>query len=249
MLNGSTTRPALAGEIACDFSGAYRPRRGNAATEEPLSPEARAEMIGQAARKIEELFDILLIDHSADPNTRDTPRRVATAFVEELLSGRYTPPPRVTQFDDVHSSDELIVTGPIEVRSMCAHHLMPIYGHAVIGILPDADGRLVGLSKYDRIVDHFARRLQSQEELVRQIGDFIVEKTRPRGLIIRMSAVHMCKTHRGVHASHSGRMVNFYSYGELESDGAARRAFLSECTGMEAGLTAGELLRGGLSLR
>jgi GTP cyclohydrolase IA len=235
MLNGSTTRPALAEEIACTFTKGFRPRRGNCATEAPLPPEARAEMIGRAARKIEELFDVLLIDYRADPNTRDTPRRVATALVEELLSGRYTPPPRVTQFDDVRPSDELIVTGPIEVRSMCAHHLMPIYGHAVIGILPDAEGRLVGLSKYDRIVDHFARRLQSQEELVRQIGDFIVAETWPRGLVIRMSAVHMCKTHRGVQASHSGRMVNFYSYGELEVDGPARRAFLAECSGMEAG--------------
>ena len=242
MLNGSTTQPALAGEIACHVSDGHRPRRGNAATEEPLSPEAKAEMIGRAARTIEKLFDVLLIDHKADPNTRDTPRRVATALVEELLSGRYTPPPRVTQFDDVRSSDELIVTGPIEVRSMCAHHLMPIYGHAVIGILPDADGRLVGLSKYDRIVDHFARRLQSQEELVRQIGDFIVAETRPRGLIIRMSAVHMCKTHRGVQASHSGRMVNFYSHGELADDGPARRAFLAECTGLEVGLAATAML-------
>jgi GTP cyclohydrolase IA len=248
MLNGSTTRSALAGGIACDVSDGQRPRRGNAATEEPLSPEARAEMIGRAARKIEELFDILLIDHAADPNTRGTPRRVATAFVEELLCGRYMPPPRVTQFDDVHSSDELIVTGPIEVRSMCAHHLMPIYGHAAIGILPDAEGRLVGLSKYDRIVDHFARRLQSQEELVRQIGDFIVAETRPRGLMIRMSAVHMCKTHRGVQASHFGRMVNYYSYGELEGDGPSRRSFLSECAGMEAGLATGNSGRGAPSL-
>jgi GTP cyclohydrolase IA len=249
MLNGSTTRSALAGGIACDVSDGQRPGRGNAATEEPLSPETRAEMIGRAAGKIEELFDVLLIDHRVDPNMRDTPRRFATALVEELLSGRYMPPPRVTQFDDVRPSNELIVTGPIEVRSMCAHHLMPIYGHAVIGILPDAEGRLVGLSKYDRIVDHFARRLQSQEELVRQIGDFIVAETRPRGLMIRMSAVHMCKTHRGVQASHSGRMVNYYSHGELEEDGPARRSFLIECAGMQTALAASEPARNGLSLR
>jgi GTP cyclohydrolase IA len=143
-----------------------------------------------------------LIDRSADPNTRDTPRRVARAFVEELLRGRYAEPPLLTRFDDVSASDGLVVTGPIAVRSMCAHHLMPIYGHAIIGILPARGRTILGLSKYDRIVDHFARRLQSQEEMVRQIGEFIVETAGPRGLVVRVSAVHMCKTHRGVGASH-----------------------------------------------
>lgn len=246
MLNGSRTSSAFAEGIACDLPRVLGSRRGNAATEEPLSPEDRQEMIGRAARKIEELLDVLLVDHGSDPNTRETPQRVATALVEELLSGRYAPPPRVTQFDDVRQSEELIVTGPIEVRSMCAHHLMPIYGHAFIGILPGGAGKLVGLSKYDRIVDHFARRLQSQEELIRQIGDFIVEETLPRGLIIRISAVHMCKTHRGVHSSHSGRMVTFYSYGELEEDGPGRRSFLMECAGMEASLGGSEAGRGAL---
>jgi GTP cyclohydrolase I len=248
MLNGSRTSTAFADGIACDLPDPRGPQRGNAAMEEPLSDKDRLEMIGRAAHKIEELLDVLLVDHRSDPNTRGTPQRVATALVEELLCGRYAPPPRVTQFDDVRQSDELIVTGPIEVRSMCAHHLMPIYGHAFIGILPGGASRLVGLSKYDRIVDHFARRLQSQEELIRQIGDFIVEETRPRGLIIRISAVHMCKTHRGVHSSHSGRMVTFYSHGELEEDGAVRRSFLMECAGIDVGM-AGGAVPGGALLR
>ena len=89
---------------------------------------------------------------------------------------------------------------------MCAHHLMPIYGHAYIGILPSASGKIIGLSKYDRIVDYFATRLQIQEELVKQIGDYVVDMTKPRGLAVRICAVHMCKTQRGVRASRrSGR--------------------------------------------
>ena len=81
---------------------------------------------------------------------------------------------------------------------------MPIYGHAFVGALPSADGRIIGLSKYDRIVDYFAARLQIQEELVKQIGDFLVEKTSPRGLAVRISAAHMCRTHRGVRAEPHG---------------------------------------------
>ena len=78
--------------------------------------------------------------------------------------------PRITDFENAQAFDQLIVTGPIELRSTCAHHLMPIYGHVFVGALPSADGRIIGLSKYDRIVDHFAARLQIQEELVKQIA-------------------------------------------------------------------------------
>ena len=72
-------------------------------------------------------------------------------YVEELLAGRFCAPPEITEFDSAEASGELIVTGPIEVRSICAHHLMPIYGTAIVGIVPAA-GRLIGLSKYDRLV-------------------------------------------------------------------------------------------------
>jgi GTP cyclohydrolase I len=110
-------------------------------------------MMAAAARKVEELFDVLQIDHRNDHNTRDTPKRVAKMFVQEMLRGRYNAPPDITDSDNADGYSGLIVTGPIEVRSTCAHHLMPIYGEAYIGILPSPDGRIIGLSKYDRIVD------------------------------------------------------------------------------------------------
>jgi GTP cyclohydrolase I len=187
-----------------------------------------------AAQKIEELFDILLIDHRNDHNTRDTPSRVAKMFVEETMRGRYALPPRITDFDNVERCDQLIVTGPLEVRSTCAHHLMPIFGHAVIGILPSAEGKIIGLSKYDRIVDHFSSRLQIQEELVQQIERFIVETTAPRGLAVRVSAVHMCKSHRGVRASRASRMVNTTYYGALGADPQLKAEFLQECAMLES---------------
>lgn len=193
----------------------------------------RAIMMAQAARKLEELFDVLHIDHRNDHNTRDTPRRVAKMFVEEILHGRYGEPPQITEFDNVERFDQLIVTGPIEVRSMCAHHLMPIVGSAYIGVLPSPDGKIIGLSKYDRIVEHFASRLQIQEELVTQIGNYIMEKTSPRGLAVRISAIHMCKTHRGVRAGTNSRMINSSFYGELLSDQNLKNEFLQECHSLD----------------
>jgi GTP cyclohydrolase I len=193
-------------------------------------------MKAAVARKIEELFDILCIDHTNDHNTRETPARVAKMFVEETMRGRFTAPPRITDFDNVERYDQMIVTGPIEVRSTCAHHLMPIYGHATIGIMPSADGKIIGLSKYDRIVEYFSSRLQIQEELVKQIERFIVDTTEPRGLAVRISAVHMCKTHRGVLASRSSRMVNSSFYGVMAQEAALRAEFLQECVMLERNL-------------
>ena len=201
----------------------------NEAVEGVSSPVEQALLVAAAARKLEELFDVLRIDHANDHNTRDTPRRVAKMLVHEILRGRYSEPPDITEFENALGFDNLIVTGPIELRSTCAHHMMPIYGEVFIGILPARDGKIIGLSKYDRIVEYFASRLQIQEELVKQIGNFIVEKTAPRGLAVRISAVHMCKTHRGVQATHRGRMVNTAFYGELAHDRDLQNAFLHEC--------------------
>ncbi len=194
----------------------------------------RESLKAAAAKKIEELFDVLKIDYRNDHNTRETPQRFAKMLVEETLSGRYTQPPKITDFDNAQNYDELIVTGPIEVRSTCAHHMMPIYGSAFIGVLPSVDGKIIGLSKYDRIVDYFASRLQIQEELVKQIEKFIVDTTQPRGLAVRISAVHMCKTHRGVRASHKSRMVNSTFYGEMSRNPSLRAEFLQECAVLES---------------
>lgn len=149
-----------------------RPLLANAALDAPLGSAEKDSMIDAAAQKVSELFDILQIDHRHDHNTRDTPRRVARMYVEELLAGRFDPPPVITEFENAQQFKGLIVTGPIDLRSTCAHHLMPIYGSVIIGILPSSDGRIIGLSKYDRVVAHYAARFQIQEELTKQIGDY-----------------------------------------------------------------------------
>jgi GTP cyclohydrolase I len=193
----------------------------------------RAQMVSAAAKKLEELFDILQLDHRNDHNMQQTPRRVAKMLVEELMYGRYNAPPSITEFENVERYDQLIVTGPIEVRSTCAHHLMPIYGQAFIGVLPSPDGKIIGLSKYDRIVHYFSARLQIQEELVGQIGKYIMDMTRPRGLAVRISAVHMCKTQRGVRAGINSRLVNSAFYGAFLDNQQLKTEFLQECLSLE----------------
>ena len=212
------------------------PTFGNQAVAGLIRDNDRLAVREAAAQKLEELFDVLMIDHRNDHNTRETPARVAKMFVEEIMRGRFTSPPKITEFDNVERCEQLIVTGPLEVRSTCAHHLMPIFGHAIIGILPSAEGKIIGLSKYDRIVDYFSSRLQIQEELVKQIERFVVDNTAPRGLAVRISAVHMCKSHRGVRASRASRMVNTTYYGALASDPQLKAEFLQECAMLERNL-------------
>jgi GTP cyclohydrolase I len=198
-----------------------------------LTPAEKAQMIELAAKKLEELFDVLQLDTKNDHNMQETPQRVARMLVEDLMYGRYNAPPAVTEFENVERFDQLLVTGPIEVRSTCAHHLMPIVGQAYIGVLPSPDGKIIGLSKYDRIVHYFSARLQIQEELVAQIGKFIMDTTRPRGLAIRISAMHMCRTQRGVRAGLDSRMVNSAFYGEFLTDSNLKAAFLQETLALE----------------
>src|SRR5215470_6537399 len=215
----------------------HRPKKINALCNEvlqqPLTASESEAMKRSLAKKFEEIFDILRIDHRNDHNTRDTPRRVAKMYVEEIMNGRFSSPPDITEFENAGQYSQLIVSGPIEVRSMCAHHVMPIYGSAFIGVLPAPNGKIIGLSKYDRIVEHFSTRLQIQEELVQQIANFIVEKTNPLGLAVRITAVHMCKTHRGVRSTHNGRMVNSSFHGELLTNETAKSMFVQECLSLE----------------
>lgn len=198
-----------------------------------MDPAEQAQMVSAASKKLEELFDVLQLDHKNDHNMQQTPRRVAKMLVEELMYGRYNAPPSITEFENVERYDQLLVTGPIEVRSTCAHHLMPIFGAAFIGVLPSPDGKIIGLSKYDRIVHYFSARLQIQEELVGQIGKYIMDMTRPRGLAVRISAVHMCKTQRGVRAGINSRMVSSAFYGEFQVNPNLKSEFLQECLSLE----------------
>lgn len=144
------------------------------------------------------LLDELHIDWRADHNMQETPMRVAKMLVDESFSGRYLPQPRITDFPNASNVDQLITTGPVDVKSTCSHHLQPIYGKAWVGVLPKPKGRIIGLSKFNRVVDYFARRPQIQEEMTAQITNFLQDVLKPAGIIVLIKARHFCVCARGV---------------------------------------------------
>lgn len=148
--------------------------------------------------KIEHLYYLILkelgIDCDTDQHTKDTPKRLAKMYLDEVMSGRYTELPKITTFDATHQ--ELVVVKDIEVRSMCSHHFVPIIGKAHIGYIPDK--KVVGLSKFARIIEHFSRRPQIQEELTNQIFTYLEELLEPLSLYLIIEAEHYCMIWRGV---------------------------------------------------
>ena len=154
------------------------------------------ELVDEVADKFEAVIRSLIIDTSNDHNTQGTARRVAKMFVKEIFWGRYANPPKVTAFPNVTEYDELYVTGPITIRSTCAHHFQNIVGKAYIGVFPGKN--VIGLSKFNRITDWIASRPQIQEEMTVQIADAIEKETEADGVAVLIQAEHHCMTQRGV---------------------------------------------------
>jgi GTP cyclohydrolase I len=128
---------------------------------------------------------------------RDTPARVARAYAEMFSGLRQTPEEVLTTtFDAGH--DEMVIVKDIELYSTCEHHLVPFHGVAHIGYIPNANGRITGLSKLARLVDVFAKRPQVQERLTTQVADSLVRILEPRGAIVVMECEHLCMSMRGV---------------------------------------------------
>ena len=164
-----------------------------------LPPSLRTEAI---ADKFGEILEVLGIDYTQDPQTKDTPQRFARMLFE-VCSGRYADPPKLTEFpndislnQDNYPLDELVVVGPIRFNSLCSHHFVPVIGNAYIGYVPDE--YLVGLSKFSRVVEYFAKRPQIQEVMTTQIFDFLMEQVKPKHLAVFVDAVHFCMYWRGV---------------------------------------------------
>ncbi len=168
----------------------------------------------------------LVIDVEGDHNTRETARRVAKMYVMEVFRGRYVPPPKVTEFPNASHLNELMIMGPVTVRSACSHHLCPIMGKLWIGVMPNEDSDLIGLSKYSRIADWVLSRPQIQEEAIIQLADLLVAMVKPDGLAVVMEADHFCMHWRGV-KDNASKMVNSVMRGVFLENGALRREFLS----------------------
>ena len=184
------------------------------------------ELKAEVQQRVHELLHALVIDTEHDHNTQDTARRVAKMFVDEVFRGRYQPMPAVTEFPNVERLNELMIVGPITVRSACSHHLCPIFGKVWIGLLPNEHSNLIGLSKYARICDWVMSRPQIQEEAVTMLADELMQRVRPDGLAIVMEADHFCMHWRGVKDTDTA-MVNSVMRGAFLKDANLRREFLS----------------------
>ena len=184
---------------------------------------------GEVAAKAQEMLRALVIDVEHDHNTRDTGRRLAKMFVRELFAGRYQQAPAVTEFPTAEHLNELMIVGPLRVRSACSHHLCPIMGKVWIGIMPNEHSNLIGLSKYARLIDWIMSRPQIQEEAVTQVADVLQSRMNPDGLAVIMEADHFCMHWRGVKDMDS-KMINSVMRGSFLKDPNLRREFLSLVT-------------------
>lgn len=191
-----------------------------------IEPGELEKLLDEVQDKMSAVLSSLVIDTESDHNTQDTARRVAKMYLNEIFKGRYHAAPPVTEFPNAERLNELMIVGPITVRSACSHHLCPIIGQVWIGIMPNEHSNLIGLSKYARLIDWVMSRPQIQEEAVVQLADLIQERTQPDGLALVVEAEHFCMQWRGVKDMDS-KMINSVMRGSFLKDPNLRREFLS----------------------
>jgi GTP cyclohydrolase IA len=183
-------------------------------------------LLDEVEVKMQGVLDSLIIDTAGDHNTHNTARRVAKMYVNEVFRGRFVAAPAITEFPNAEHLNELMIVGPITVRSACSHHFCPVIGKIWIGVLPNEHTNVIGLSKYARLAEWVMGRPQIQEEAVVQLADLIMEKTQPDGLAIVMEASHYCMAWRGVKDMDS-KMINSVMRGVFLKDSTLRREFLA----------------------
>ena len=191
-----------------------------------IQPGELEQLKTEVEQKMLDVLNALVIDTDRDHNTRDTAKRVAKMYLTEVFRGRYMPEPDVTEFPNAERLNELMIVGPITVRSACSHHLCPILGKLWIGVMPNEHSNLIGLSKYVRLSDWIMSRPQIQEEAVTRLADLLHERLQPDGLAVVMEAEHYCMKWRGVKESDS-KMINSVMRGSFLKDPNLRREFLS----------------------
>lgn len=188
------------------------------------------ELVNEVTDSFQQVLDSLVIDTENDHNTQETARRVAKMFCTEVFAGRYQEKPRVTAFPNVTSYDQLYVTGPITIRSTCAHHFQNIHGKCYIGVFPGKN--VIGLSKFNRLVDWLASRPTIQEELTVQIADLIEQETQADGIAVMVQAEHHCMTMRGV-KEHESDMTTSIMRGCFRTDPALKQEFFAVVSRMK----------------
>jgi GTP cyclohydrolase I len=191
-----------------------------------IEPGELEGLLDEVEQKMQGVLDSMVIDTVSDHNTGNTARLVAKMYLNEVFHGRYVKPPAITEFPNAEHLNELMIVGPITVRSACSHHFCPVIGKLWIGVLPNEHTNVIGLSKYARLAEWIMGRPQIQEEAVVQLADLIMDKTQPDGLAIVMEASHYCMAWRGVKDLDS-KMINSVMRGVFLKNAALRREFLA----------------------
>ncbi len=224
--NDSTDAAPVSERVRARIQRAGQRFHANDNIAEFIEPGELDALLDEVQTKMHDVLSSLVIDTESDHNTQDTARRVAKMYLNEIFRGRYQPAPPVTEFPNVERLNELMIVGPITVRSACSHHLCPIIGRVWIGIMPNEHSNLIGLSKYARLIDWIMSRPQIQEEAVTQVADVLQKRMNPDGLAVVMEADHFCMHWRGVKDMDS-KMINSVMRGSFLKDPHLRREFLS----------------------
>ncbi len=191
-----------------------------------IEPGEIDELLEEVAAKMKAVLESLVIDVENDHNTQDSARRVAKMYLNEVFRGRYAPAPPVTEFPNAAGLNELMIVGPMTIRSACSHHLCPIMGRIWVGVMPNQHSNLIGLSKYARLADWIMSRPQIQEEAISQLAQLLMDMVKPDGLAVVMEADHFCMHWRGVKDTNA-KMINSVMRGSFLKDAALRREFLA----------------------
>jgi len=187
-----------------------------------LSAVEKAELIEELTKKFEGVLDTLIIDRETDPNSIDTPRRLAKMYILEIMGGRYDDDPRITAFPNDGKYDQLI-TVRMDLTSMCSHHFQPVNGVCYVACMPGEE--VIGLSKYTRVAQHLASRGHLQEELCEMIAYRIEKLTKSKAVGVYIKARHGCCENRGIKASNSSTQTTVLK-GELKTNPSLKEEFM-----------------------
>ena len=222
----STSEPLVSARIRTRIKRAKKRFHANDNIAAFLKEGELEELLDEVEGKFRGVLESLVIDTDSDHNTQDTARRVAKMYLTEVFRGRYVEPPPVTEFPNAEALNELMIVGPITVRSACSHHFCPIMGRLWIGIMPNEHSNLIGLSKYSRLAEWVMSRPQIQEEAITQLAEVLMSKVRPDGLAVVMEADHFCMHWRGVKDNQT-KMINSVMRGSFLKDHILRGEFLA----------------------
>ena len=187
------------------------------------TPEEIEQMIANASEAYAQFLTAVGFDYKADRQTVDTPRRVAKAWLKDLIVGSITDEPNITVFPNDEGYDGLVIQSGIPIVSMCAHHNLAFTGYATVAYIPAEN--VIGLSKLNRIVEWFSRRPQMQESLTTQIHNYVADKMECGSVAVSIACKHTCCSHRGI--KHGSVMTtNKFSGVFMEKDNLIREEFL-----------------------